>query len=1450
MYEYDYDNTSFAQNQDIRTGLLTGIVHPIGEEHWEYDGNFGQVIEYTDPEFHVTSYEVNSTNGNVESMTQDLLVGDELVTTYTYTDGTEASGIKGLVKTIIDPNDNGTHYTYNSQGLVETIVYAENTIDEVTEEYAYDDRDRLHIKTDGGGDHDTEYIYDNLDRLIERIDPDPDDEGELERPVWHYAYDPNGNRTQVIDPKGSTTEYVYDARSRVMQVIEPMPNPETTPSFTYRDDSQGTFDEVTTWTQTGRTGSYQGDVYVNDAYGGVVSFTVAGLNANKKYAVQVRWTPSNNPTEYDANALFEVLGDPEADPLNKLSVNLNFNPPGSLDEGTALVWLSLGAVSPVENTLTIKLSDDDDNGKLVIDAVRLVEVGPVTQTDYDCNGNLVRTIDPLNHVTEYAYDDLNRRVAQIDSDPDGSGTAGSPVTLYTYNAAGWLTSVAGPTENGSYTRNTTFYQHDAMGRPTKEVKVTGSGLTGEYYDGSTLLQQTLDPDIDYEPFTALPDGFTAVWTGGIHVEYAADVTFSLNNTDHCQLYIDDQLVLDHQSLSGITGDEDSAFLAAGWHTLKVTFSDNNDEPESSLALLYGSEGGEVTLGTTQVTTRTYDDDGRVTHIIDPLNRDTEYTYDEIDRITRIADVTVSGSGMVTKHSYDAVNNAVISTQVMGLDDEINPSDTDEDLVTTYTYDHMDRLHTIDNPNHEVTTYNYDDAGNRISLTDFNLNTTEWDYDNLNRVIAEGDDRSYEYDANGNLIKRTDAYGRGIRYEYDRLNRLTAEKWYADADEDMDPDHTISFSYNAASQLAEASEADDSNGTYVTYAYSNFDGLGRATTITQTLAGLAPTVIFNRSYEDYRLVESKATIGFAADFKNTYEYDGLNQLKLITQTAQTSAGHNYVSDKRVDFAYNAASQVASVARYTSTGTTNPVSSSGYSYDNSGRLSQITHNGTAGGSTFDEFHHYEYDDANRIEQYTNDIDDLLANYDYDASGQLTHVDYNSGMIDEDYNYDDNGNREEVDNFAGNDQDYSTVSSNELEYGGIFTYEYDSEGNRLLRVNTQTHDWTWYEWDHRNRLTSVIEQSDNGYGSETWEDDFTYRRVDYKYDAFDQLIKRTVDPDGDLGNTAVQQTFFLYDQGQIVLQFDKSGSGDVEASNLSHRYLWGPAVDQLLADEQVDWVSDSDADGPVYWAMTDNLGSVRDVIDSDGKKRIHRKLDSFGNITSETHYNASEDVVTSGTGFVTEAFAYTGRYFDTVTGLQNNLHRWYDAKVGRWLSEDPIGFNAGDANLYRYVGNMPTMYTDPQGQQTERLPPVDPINNPIAPPYPGATTPPSYPETPYPPHPAMPPSQPCFDPNPIYEQLENSRQPSYFPVGSFPGLFDQGRPQTQPEPGIDWDVDVDPNINPFQNPFKKPFKPKIKFFIGYDSGKRPNEPPKDKWWEDPAKPGSPPGPDWDEIRRIIFH
>jgi uncharacterized protein RhaS with RHS repeats len=41
-----------------------------------------------------------------------------------------------------------------------------------------------------------------------------------------------------------------------------------------------------------------------------------------------------------------------------------------------------------------------------------------------------------------------------------------------------------------------------------------------------------------------------------------------------------------------------------------------------------------------------------------------------------------------------------------------------------------------------------------------------------------------------------------------------------------------------------------------------------------------------------------------------------------------------------------------------------------------------------------------------------------------------------------------------------------------------------------------------------------------------------------------------------------------------------------------------------------------------------------------------------------------------------------------------RYYDPEVGRFISEDPIGFDGGDVNLMAYVQNNPVNLVDPLG------------------------------------------------------------------------------------------------------------------------------------------------------------
>jgi RHS repeat-associated protein len=60
----------------------------------------------------------------------------------------------------------------------------------------------------------------------------------------------------------------------------------------------------------------------------------------------------------------------------------------------------------------------------------------------------------------------------------------------------------------------------------------------------------------------------------------------------------------------------------------------------------------------------------------------------------------------------------------------------------------------------------------------------------------------------------------------------------------------------------------------------------------------------------------------------------------------------------------------------------------------------------------------------------------------------------------------------------------------------------------------------------------------------------------------------------------------------------------------------------------------------------------------------------------------------------FLYTGREFLKEANLDDYRNRVYSPDLGRFLQTDPIRFDAGDVNLYRYVGNNPVRYVDPLG------------------------------------------------------------------------------------------------------------------------------------------------------------
>jgi len=364
---------------------------------------------------------------------------------------------------------------------------------------------------------------------------------------------------------------------------------------------------------------------------------------------------------------------------------------------------------------------------------------------------------------------------------------------------------------------------------------------------------------------------------------------------------------------------------------------------------------------------------------------------------------------------------------------------------------------------------------------------------------------------------------------------------------------------------------------------------------------------------------------------------------------------------------------------------------------------------------------------------DVDDVQSSetydFDYDQQGQLTQVDYTGtgAGVDESYQYDSNGNRTGA-AVGTSSSVYTPGAYNRLESVDdgttVTVFGYDPEGNLVLRFvddgdgvfGANDTNIVEYVWDHRNRLVSVTNYDTFG-GDST-------QQVYYRYDYLNRMISRTVDADG-AGTTHSPATeYFVYDHdastnwglsqssssengtvpfgadpstdsGQIVLHLDETGAP-------THRYLWGPAVDMLLADEAVDSGVDQTpgtADD-VRWTLGDHQNSVRDILVLDDNSTPGYPDDDEWIVGNHVTYDAWGNTVAETDAAISGLFGWTGRPRDKLTGLQNNGNRWYDAVLAHWQSEDPIGFEGGDANLQRYCGNDPVNRVDPSGLVLDRV------------------------------------------------------------------------------------------------------------------------------------------------------
>jgi RHS repeat-associated protein len=278
-------------------------------------------------------------------------------------------------------------------------------------------------------------------------------------------------------------------------------------------------------------------------------------------------------------------------------------------------------------------------------------------------------------------------------------------------------------------------------------------------------------------------------------------------------------------------------------------------------------------------------------------------------------------------------------------------------------------------------------------------------------------------------------------------------------------------------------------------------------------------------------------------------------------------------------------------------------------------------------------YTYDDAgNRMHK---SAPGSAEDYSYDPLYRLTQVVRNSSTA-ESYTYDPVGNR--LSSLSAPLWTYNAQNQLVSQNGAIYTY--DANGNLAQRVDASG---TWsYTWNAANQLTAV---SRNGTLS-----------ASFLYDPLGRRVNKG-------GTTYPIQ--YTYDGEDILIEW--RSSTDILM------WIHGPGIDEPLA-------SQNQAPGfTANWKYRhlDGLGSLVKTVNASGVIISSVDYDAFGN------------------GGTVTGYGFTGREFDPETGLLYYRARYYDPKIGRFLSEDPIGFSGG-INLYTYVYNNPANLIDPYGLQ----------------------------------------------------------------------------------------------------------------------------------------------------------
>ncbi len=635
----------------------------------------------------------------------------------------------------------------------------------------------------------------------------------------------------------------------------------------------------------------------------------------------------------------------------------------------------------------------------------------------------------------------------------------------------------------------------------------------------------------------------------------------------------------------------------------------------------------------------YDTGANLSSVTDPLSHVVQMTYDGVGNMESFTDPL----GKTYRYAYDLRFNKVSQVTT-----PLNKS-------TSFAYDDAGNLANITYPDPAASqlVFAYDAQGNMVSSQDFALKKTEFAYNSLGKVIniknALNNNTQFAYYPDGNLQSVTDAESRSITYGRDVLGRLTQRTYPDGSHEDYGYDDS-----------GKATSLTNRRGEQITISY---DVAGRP-----EWKNYASGKKLHTSYDAIGLLSRVEKVeGATVTLDTAYEYDLSSRLTLAQVPRQPTGTYD------VSYAYDLADNMKSVIypdgyvlnyEYDAADRLIRIADSGdstvaaYNYDDAGRrIRKTLGNGT--------YTMYSYDDPDRLTQLVNHakdgsiqsqfaytyntggfIDTMTTlegthTYKYDDTYQLTSVTYPDGRT-VGYTFDKVGNRQTVTD-DGTVTNYTTNQLNQYTKIGSETITYDDNGNMLTR--TVGTDVTAYTWDEDDKLVAVERDG---------------MHIDYRYDHQGRLVGK---------NSGSGWRIFIWDGLDLIAETDSNG-------NIIKRYVYGSRIDEVMLA--------TDA-GINHWIQQDGLGSTIGITEESGS------------VVSTTAYEVYGDVCIGNLGTVPQRLA--GMIWDEDTEIYFVKARWYDSRIGRFLSVDPYRTKPG-ISPYHYAFNSPINYSDPLGLRSKAL------------------------------------------------------------------------------------------------------------------------------------------------------